>query len=259
MNAVPASATIMYINYSNSVGANLKTILLGLATNSGFFLPVQNSSGIWQNYLVSGAITDAATYLKIPITLVNGGTAYANNDVVEFNILNSVPSGFVNVAGAAKLETCSLNSLSSFESMASTPRWAQIRTGSGAFKVTKITIYVRQAGVGSNNINVGIYNWASTGSVARIASVTALVTVGADQAENFYTFTLPSPVTLAADTSYFAAATSDGGILQIASFGGRLGSAGGLLFQETGQSTLPANTAGGARTASGMSYWIQLS
>jgi hypothetical protein len=78
-NATPASATIVYVNYTCREGVDLKTRLLAGTTGDRMYIQDRANSAVYRVYELTAAPTDVTTYASIPVVHRGGaGALWAN-------------------------------------------------------------------------------------------------------------------------------------------------------------------------------------
>lgn len=78
-NATPASATIVYVNYTSRSGVEIKTRLLAGTAGDRLYIQDRGNSGVYRVYELTGAPTDVTTYASIPVVHRTGaGSLWAN-------------------------------------------------------------------------------------------------------------------------------------------------------------------------------------
>lgn len=78
-NATPASATVVYVNYTSREGIDLKTRLLAGTTGDRLYIQDRVNSAVYRVYELTGAPTDVTTYASIPVVHRGGaGSLWAN-------------------------------------------------------------------------------------------------------------------------------------------------------------------------------------
>jgi hypothetical protein len=74
-NATPASATTIWINYTNYDGVDLKTYFAQrVKVGDTFYFQDRDDATKWQLYELNAAYTDSGTYATMPVTWRAGGT-----------------------------------------------------------------------------------------------------------------------------------------------------------------------------------------
>lgn len=78
-NATPASATIVYANYTSRSGVDLKTRILAGTAGDRLYIQQRDNSGLYRTYELTGAPTDNTTYATLNVVHRAGaGALWAN-------------------------------------------------------------------------------------------------------------------------------------------------------------------------------------
>lgn len=262
-NGTLAAASFLYVNISTTFGADLSNTLKYLTTGSQLLLKLKNSPSTFVLFTVTGLVTNATTYLKIPVSWVDQGGSFSNNDNIEWNIYGSVPSSLINVGGVNLIETCKLPNVTGEYGANIVNMYQYFTTGAGPFTISQINIVGRQAALGACVVETSIFsfNHGNVGDPAinKLAAFTVSADFGAIGNRGSATITFSTPLILSPNTSYYTgiAATNDN-IVWFAEAGG-LASAIDATFQLAGPSAnAPATIAAASRNNSGRNVYMAL-
>ena len=105
-NAAAASATFIYLSKSDQNGTTLAAPWTAINTLTGsdrarLALHSVNSLGTVVYYRVSGAVTDATTYWKIPVVHLAGTPTFGANALLSMDLNQAGPKGDTGTAGTA--------------------------------------------------------------------------------------------------------------------------------------------------------------
>jgi len=82
-NATQTAVTILYLNYTNEDGIDLKTFYAQrVKTGDTLYIQDRDEASKWQLYEITGAFTDNTTYASIPVVWKAGGAALTAQRVV---------------------------------------------------------------------------------------------------------------------------------------------------------------------------------
>ena len=82
-STTPASATILYVNYTSREGLDLKVRLLAGTTGDRIHIQDRANSGNYRVYELTAAPTDVTTYASIPVVhRIGAGSLWANGAAI---------------------------------------------------------------------------------------------------------------------------------------------------------------------------------
>lgn len=90
-HATQASATEIYIDDADSDAADHGSLWAGLAVGGHLYLYDSADPTLWQQWQVT-AVTDAAGYLKLGVTLVGSNGSFADDAAIELSLQQPSPS-----------------------------------------------------------------------------------------------------------------------------------------------------------------------
>ena len=258
-NATIASATFIYINLTDNYGANIASTLLNLQAGAQLFLKGVFASTTWQTFTVTGAVTNASTYYKIPVSYLSSGAGSPfNNQTFSWYILGATPSSLINAGGVSKLETTNLGIIDNEHTISTDMHGCVVTTGAQPFTLNTLSLFGRQAVAASCTFDIGIYNWSSGATVTQQAHGNITYNLAANTIAGG-SVTLGTPLVLSANSTYWAVVTGSNANFALYSKSGGLASANEITFLKAGVgATLPGTITLADRGNSGRAIYMKL-